>query len=363
MKNNMEYFKLYSNCIPVKGAKNQIICDLQYNRFIAIPEIFLSIYTDLSKKTILEIKSYYSNEIDAEIDNLFSTLVNENWGFYTSEPLSFPAVDLSFHTAHAVSNAIIDIDDASNFDIQKVAFQLNELGCKQVQIRFFKPAIGSELEHVLASFAESGVDYIEMLVQNLYDPSPKEVVKIFENHLRLRRLIVFNQATDDLINFDSLSTTNLGELMITSQELKNVFQCGNIHKNYFNANMSLFSESLQFNNCLHKKISIDAAGNIKNCPSMNKHYGNISDTPLKVVLAKKDFTQLWDINKDKINVCKDCEFRYICTDCRAYLEDPHDLYSKPLKCGYDPYTGVWQNWKKEENKTQTFKHYEAKPVN
>ena len=47
------------------------------------------------------------------------------------------------------------------------------------------------------------------------------------------------------------------------------------------------------------------------------------------------------INKDLIDVCKDCEFRYICTDCRAYIQDKNNIYSKPAKCNYDPYNAEW----------------------
>lgn len=42
--------------------------------------------------------------------------------------------------------------------------------------------------------------------------------------------------------------------------------------------------------------------------------------------------------------CMHCEFRHICTDCRAYLDDPEDRYSKPLKCSYDPFTTKWDDW-------------------
>jgi hypothetical protein len=34
----------------------------------------------------------------------------------------------------------------------------------------------------------------------------------------------------------------------------------------------------------------------------------------------------------------------MCTDCRVYLQDPNDIYSKPLKCGYNPYTNKWEEW-------------------
>lgn len=39
--------------------------------------------------------------------------------------------------------------------------------------------------------------------------------------------------------------------------------------------------------------------------------------------------------KDDIHICKMCEFRYMCFDCRVYITDINDIYSKPLKCKYD----------------------------
>lgn len=95
----------------------------------------------------------------------------------------------------------------------------------------------------------------------------------------------------------------------------------------------------------------------KNCPSMKESYGNIKDTTLIEALEKPGFKKYWNITKDQINVCKDCEFRYICTDCRAYLEDPDDIYSKPLKCGYNPYTCEWEEWSTNPLKEKAIKHY------
>jgi hypothetical protein len=69
------------------------------------------------------------------------------------------------------------------------------------------------------------------------------------------------------------------------------------------------------------------------------------------------FRSAWHIKKDMIKKCRDCEFRYACTDCRAYLEDPQDILSKPLKCGYDPYTGTWDNWGRERAEHWVITHY------
>jgi SPASM domain peptide maturase of grasp-with-spasm system len=137
----------------------------------------------------------------------------------------------------------------------------------------------------------------------------------------------------------------------------NHFNCGLISTNSFVINTKNFTESQSYNTCLNRKISIDIEGNIKNCPSMAKNFGNIKDTSLTEALHKKDFKAYWKINKDKIKVCQDCEFRHICTDCRAYVEDPKDKYSKPLKCGYNPYTNEWEDWSTNPLKQKTIAQY------
>ncbi len=55
--------------------------------------------------------------------------------------------------------------------------------------------------------------------------------------------------------------------------------------------------------------------------------------------------------------CDDCKFSYICTDCRAYLENPEDMYSKPLKCGYNPYTNEWEEWSANPLKQKAIDFY------
>jgi SPASM domain peptide maturase of grasp-with-spasm system len=110
---------------------------------------------------------------------------------------------------------------------------------------------------------------------------------------------------------------------------------------YFRINKSLFTESQNHNTCLNRKLCIDAEGNIKNCPSMPRSFGNIKDTTLLEAIEKEGFKDLWFITKDQIEVCKDCEFRYMCTDCRCFLKDSENIYSQPAKCTYNPYIAKW----------------------
>ena len=122
---------------------------------------------------------------------------------------------------------------------------------------------------------------------------------------------------------------------------KNVITKDFCELNFVN-NLPFFTEAQHHNTCLNRKICIDENGDIRNCPAMKKSYGNIRDTTLKEAIEKPGFKDCWTICKDQIDVCKDCEFRYMCTDCRAFIKDPENLYSQPAKCTYNPYICLWE---------------------
>src|SRR5690606_5687364 len=117
---------------------------------------------------------------------------------------------------------------------------------------------------------------------------------------------------------------------------------------------------------LHKKVSVDKDGVIRNCPAMPESFGNIIRTSIANVLGNSEITKYWNVTKDMVEICKDCEFRHICTDCRAYTERTHIVsgldISKPLKCGYNPYTNVWSDWSSNPLKNEAIEYYGLKEI-
>jgi hypothetical protein len=64
-----EVFKLYANCLPVKGARRSTICDLQKQRMRLIPNDLFYILTDLAGLTTTEIKRRFNGSCDQVIDD------------------------------------------------------------------------------------------------------------------------------------------------------------------------------------------------------------------------------------------------------------------------------------------------------
>ena len=351
----MRNFILYSCCVPVKGSNRSLICDIQRDNFLLIPNALYDIIDKYEGKTLVYIKSKYKEEDHKTIDEYFQLLEQKELIFWVdgeNEIQKFPKLSLDYKLPQTISNAIIDIQASSNYDYRRVAEQLEKLGCGAVQLRCYDDVSLSVIKDFLSCFEYSRIRHIDVLLKYNPEITIDTIKETFYAFSRVNSIMLHSathEAKDDAI-------------IITKETFNSCLQCGVVSKFYFTINNDLFLESQSFNTCLHKKISVDVDGNIKNCPSMKESFGNIKETTLQEALERKDFKKHWNITKDQIDVCKDCEFRHICTDCRAYKEDPNNEYSKPLKCGYDPYTNVWEEWSTNPLKQKAIAYYEMQGV-
>jgi SPASM domain peptide maturase of grasp-with-spasm system len=128
--------------------------------------------------------------------------------------------------------------------------------------------------------------------------------------------------------------------MFSQAIISSCMDCGKVSQDYFTVSFAFFNEGTYRNTCLNGKIAIDQNGNVRNCLTSLKQYGNIKSHQLPSLL-NDDFTRLWKLTKTDITKCKACEFRMMCPDCRVIAENSEDVYSPPLNCKYDPFTATW----------------------
>jgi len=184
------------------------------------------------------------------------------------------------------------------------------------------------------------VKSIEVLLKYDESISNESLINIRKENGRVM-LIVVHSSPNDLVLTENHHGVKLFHLQYKKSQILDHTFCGSISTNSFSVNTKMFSESQKRNSCLNKKIAIDVNGNIKNCPSMNLCFANIKEASLQSVFNNPDFKKNWYITKDQVDICKVCEFRYICVDCRAFTKNG-DLHSKPKKCSYNPFTMKWE---------------------
>jgi len=327
----------FSETIAVLGYCRSIIHDIPRGKYFFIPNDLYHIINKYDKKEISKlITDYHDNE--KEIKEYIQFLEENEFVFFTNdeETKLFPKLNLQWDYPAKISNAIIETK-LSNFDnLKKNLSELIKLNCFNIQIFSAKSISISKWNSILNHFSLSPITSIEIFSRYNEDIKPEEY-KIIGNQKRIKFFFLHGASTNDTIDVDS----NIF-IYKSTQQMNNFLCCGIIDKNYFNINMSLFTESQHYNTCLNRKICIDANGEIKNCPAMSRSFGNIKDTTLEEALNKPGFKDLWGIRKDDIDVCKDCEFRYMCTDCRAFIKDTKNICSQPAKCPYNPYIAKWE---------------------
>ena len=69
----------------------------------------------------------------------------------------------------------------------------------------------------------------------------------------------------------------------------------------------------------------------------------IFSDPLIIDIINDKLHSKWLMSLEKINVCRDCKFRYACKDCRPLAESSNSINDKNPRCLYNPYKGEWVN--------------------
>ncbi len=351
MKNNTPW-NVFASCMLVRGSKRSVICDLQRNLFLLIPNALHDILTKYESMPIDTIKSQFAPEEGSTIDEYFEYLIENEIVFFTTTPQLFPKINLDWHNPATITNAIIDFQYTTEH-WESFVQQVDELGCKHIQCRFTSEIDLETLNTMLEVLNYSNITSVEFVIKQSSWTNKENLYDLAQEYKRIFAFCVYSAENNEEHNMHM----PMGKVFYIKDNLDSAAHCGKISPSSFYVNTPTFTEAQHHNSCLNRKISIDANGNIKNCPSMTQSFGNINNTNLQEALDHPEFKKYWNITKDHISVCKDCEFRYICTDCRAYTENPEDNYSKPLKCGYNPYTSKWEAWSTNPLKQMAIDHY------
>lgn len=346
----MTHFKMFPNCKIVLGKKNAIVHDLERNTSELIPLEFAQILNELNKKTPLDLlKSRYTDEEQKTIEVNLQYIVEKEYGIFCSEELfsCFPEMSLEFQEPSEITNSIIELNYNTLYNLNNYLVQLEELGCFDVSIVFYESLSEKLLIDVFNQIPQNRIKSVDVLSKWHEGLNDSVFSRINEFCPQIVRLSFFDSPFEKLETWDRDKNILFDRQFVTAH-ITDFTHCGKVEPKYFTTNIYKVLEAVNHNSCLHKKISIDMDGNIKNCPAIPQNFGNIKTNSLKETLNTADFKKYWNLTKDKIEVCKDCEFRYICTDCRAFTERTHSIdeidISKPLKCGYNPYTGEWSEW-------------------
>ncbi|WGH75235.1 grasp-with-spasm system SPASM domain peptide maturase [Tenacibaculum tangerinum] len=343
--NLTNYFILSSSCSITKGAKRSLIQDFIRGTSNLISNEYFDLINYINRKRINDVLK----EIDDSSSKFFFDFLNfmyENeYAFFVDEITSFPEKSNILYDEHVVlKDCIIEVEkDDFDLNIFKSNIkQLDSIMCQDIQL-WFKDEIDSCLLLDIINFTSSfDFQCIEPYFNHSQLFEEEFYLKIIDEHPCISKICLFNAESSYVHDIMSIHENKhpmlMGQLIYISHPLSSN-NCGIINFESLSfGDENQFRANKKFNSCLYKKLTIDSKGNLKNCPHLTT---NSNDNTIANVVSNPDFQKMWLIKKDDIEICKDCEFRYNCNDCRAFTVKANYVYSKPLKCTYNPYTNEW----------------------
>jgi radical SAM protein with 4Fe4S-binding SPASM domain len=284
-------------------------------------------------------------------------------------------------------------DDPSTDEIKKWIDEVADLGCKKVQFTGGECTIRNDLRELIAYAKEKGFDTIEVftngtlltetLIQYFSQNGINVALSLYsyrsETHEAItgipgsfaktlgsiKLLLAYEVPIRCAViamkqNEDELDGTChfLNEMGIYSKPPDPIRPIGrgidkeNWPSKYglrsiqtnpdFSVDRKIYEQSLFWNNCWFGKITITNDGNVLPCVfARDQIAGNVRKKALSQII-NEDMIKFWGLNKDKVKVCKDCEYRYLCHECRPWAYGfTGDIYAKSPRCTYDPYNGKW----------------------
>lgn len=333
-KNN--YFKLYGNVIPVDGYSESLICDLEKNTFLPVAnQLFNLIELTERNFSIQDINKIYKNKNNKAIELFFEYIHNKGYGFYTNEPELFPKIQLNWFSPYELTNSIIEIKKESTTHIRTAVEKISSIGCEAIELRFLDCLNMITINEICNLVTQGKIKCIFLFIKYNKLYSHDEICSLYSKFHAICSVTVHSSPLIDIKDINT-SLFLSKRIKYTTKQLEPII--AGIEKviPIRVLNMSSFTEAINYNMGLNRKLCINHKGLIKNYLSHSKDYGSIKTADLQEIIKDKSFTYYWNITKDKTEICKDCQYRYMCMD-NSDIITSRNKHNRINACNFSPY--------------------------
>lgn len=302
---------LSPDCKLVRGRSRAALYDLGHNTISLVPLQLLDAFSG---------KSIDSENLPKELSGIFNSLVDKQC---LIREASIPVLELPSEEVDVslISHCIIQYNEEFPFDV--IASELSQLYCEKIVVIVDSSVVFNDLVFKLSplylvrgssislhmEYSDWARDHLEML-------STSSIMSI-----------VFYGAPSD-------RSEAYGDCFVHYSQKRLALDACACSEFQLILNRRFYNESLRYNNCLYKKLTILRDGSISNCLFSPQRYGSVFACPSFVeIVSSVPFQECWIVSKDQIEGCKDCELRYACLDCR-YANKGQFSLDRPYWCCY-----------------------------
>ncbi|MCC6180269.1 MAG: grasp-with-spasm system SPASM domain peptide maturase [Bacteroidia bacterium] len=330
-----------TTCFPIKGFLRTAIYDLPKATYEFVPNAVHDFLRLLSQKSFSQIYRNTTEENKTYLSEYFQYCLEKEYILEIPNEINkkhFPKLNLNFEFPSIISNLVIRVN--KDLDFEKIKDILVSLKCFNIQLITDSTFDINKIEQYLDVIKDIGLHSIELIVA--YSPGINYEL-LTNKYKNIAFIFIYSAPVNKFIKRHVLGLQQI----FTS---KNKFEITHIKSlDFFNVNITLFTESQLHNTYFNRKLFIGDKGEIKNSIESPTEFGNINnlkppDDILKIINSI-EFQKYWFIHKGIIDVCKQCEFRYMCVDNRIPLQRNEKEWYFDTECNYNPYIAKWRGEK------------------
>lgn len=315
-----KYFKIYTHNVVVKGNDKAVMYDLQHGKLHPIPLVLCSLLNDLNRLNLKEIANKYTPSNPEILNKYIHFFLENNLGFFTNNPDLFPEIDMSWDSPSLIQNAIFEYN-FQNYDFQNCIQQLNELNCKQLELRLSTSNPKEPIIECITYLENTSLSSVQLIIPYHKTLSLSFINELAEITTKLTSIIIYNTPT----NFNTTGAV-FNSYFVNEDFRTTEFAKPFSHKKYI-VNLSYFTESQKYNTYYNRKLCVDFKGNIKNCLRHDVSFGNVNESSILSVITKNTFQELWNAHVDKIHELKNSAYRYALFVSNSLKKQPDGFYS------------------------------------
>jgi len=324
--NNLTTYKKFADCIPVRGYLRSIIMDLTRQSFKLIPN---DLCDTLSSNHLSDV-TIGDDYIEFLLENEFVYCCS-----YQEKEL-YPEICTIWDYPSLITNVVYEV--GAEGVSEEIISQLIDLGCKHFVFVWQENCSIYKLKECSDFFNDTSVMTIDIYLKYKEAIDIGELKSILKNNPRINYILLYEASCQKVISEDGVR----GNLVLYNKSIS--WSRTYINPQDFSVNMPLYTESLHYNTFYNRKVCITVDGDIKNYFTSERSFGNVKKESIRDVISQAEFQKYWKVNKDKIAICRDCEFRYMCVDARIPLRTNSGGYyfDENSKCPYNPYICLWE---------------------
>ncbi len=332
---------LTSTCPTLKGFNRAAIYDLPKSTYEFVPNSIYDFLNLLSQNSITQIYNDTPVEYRGIVEEYLNYCLEKEYVLEIPSEInkkSFPKLSLEFEFPSIISNISVRINYNSTVDFEKIKTILIATKCYNIQLIFSK---GFDLKNVVSYLdviKDIGMSSMEIIIAYSADFDYEILTNSYKN---ISFVFIYSAPSGQFMKSHVLGLQQI----FTSEKPFEITHTKSL--DFFNVNITLFTESQKHNTYFNRKLFIDVNGDIKNAPLMENIFGNINSfnnsAEILKIIASNEFQEYWNVHKGLIDICKECEFRHMCVDNRIPVKRNEKEWYHEIECNYNPYIAKWQD--------------------